>query len=49
LIGMAIFALYFIEKPAQRKLRSWMGIERKEAKTREVGKPGTEEAAERKE
>ena len=24
LIGLAIFALYFIEKPAQRKLREWM-------------------------
>jgi len=25
LIGMALFALYFIEKPAQRQLRKWMG------------------------
>jgi peptidoglycan/LPS O-acetylase OafA/YrhL len=25
LIGLAIFALHFIEKPAQRKLRQWMG------------------------
>jgi peptidoglycan/LPS O-acetylase OafA/YrhL len=25
LIAMALFALYFIEKPAQRKLREWMG------------------------
>jgi peptidoglycan/LPS O-acetylase OafA/YrhL len=24
LIAMAVFALYFIEKPAQRKLREWM-------------------------
>jgi peptidoglycan/LPS O-acetylase OafA/YrhL len=24
LIGLSIFALYFIEKPAQRKLREWM-------------------------
>jgi peptidoglycan/LPS O-acetylase OafA/YrhL len=26
LIGMALFALYFIEKPAQRQLRKWMGV-----------------------
>jgi hypothetical protein len=25
LIVMAILALHFIEKPAQRKLRQWMG------------------------
>jgi peptidoglycan/LPS O-acetylase OafA/YrhL len=24
MIGLAILALYFIEKPAQRKLREWM-------------------------
>ena len=24
LIALAIFALYFIEKPAQRKLREWL-------------------------
>jgi peptidoglycan/LPS O-acetylase OafA/YrhL len=24
LVGLSIFALYFIEKPAQRKLREWM-------------------------
>ncbi len=26
LIGMALLALYFIEKPAQRQLRKWMGV-----------------------
>ena len=25
LIALAVFALYFVEKPAQRKLRQWMG------------------------
>jgi peptidoglycan/LPS O-acetylase OafA/YrhL len=25
LIGMALLALHFVEKPAQRKLRQWMG------------------------
>lgn len=24
MIAMALFALYFIEKPAQRKLRQWL-------------------------
>jgi peptidoglycan/LPS O-acetylase OafA/YrhL len=24
MIAMALFALYFIEKPAQRKLREWL-------------------------
>jgi peptidoglycan/LPS O-acetylase OafA/YrhL len=25
LIGMALLALHLVEKPAQRKLRQWMG------------------------
>jgi peptidoglycan/LPS O-acetylase OafA/YrhL len=26
LIGMALLALHFVEKPAQRQLRRWMGV-----------------------
>ena len=26
LIGMALLALYLVEKPAQRQLRKWMGV-----------------------
>jgi len=26
LIGLAVLALYAVEKPAQRQLRKWMGV-----------------------
>jgi peptidoglycan/LPS O-acetylase OafA/YrhL len=28
LIGLALLALHFVEKPAQRKLRDWMHVRR---------------------
>ena len=36
LIAMAIFALYFIEKPAQRKLREWMHVTKQGTKSLSV-------------
>jgi peptidoglycan/LPS O-acetylase OafA/YrhL len=41
LIGMAILALHFIEKPAQRKLREWMHASGKEEGVKELRKVGT--------